>query len=161
MGILIPLRKQIKQILCVSCVSCVAGVCVGMIGVLAVLFWMNLVSYHQHTQPKIMVVYAKPVTSLQKELVVVTGYCNGPPCTNTTHGITKSGARVRLGYCAADWTVYPKGTEFIIPGYGYCKVMDTGRIVKGRHLDLYFLSADEARVWGRQVLWVRRIHDTH
>lgn len=127
------------------------------IGLFAFLVGLGIGTYGKPITINQTTVNVKSTTPLHKELVVTTGYCNGPPCTNTTHGITKSGYKVRLGYCAADWSIYPKGTEFIVPGYGYCKVMDTGRLVKGRHLDLYFHSAQEARAWGRQVVWARRI----
>lgn len=92
-----------------------------------------------------------------REYVVTTGYCNGPPCTNTTHGITKSGDKARVGTCAADWTVFPQGTELIVPGYGYCRVADTGRLIKGRAIDLYFDSVLEARQWGHRVQHVWRV----
>ena len=94
----------------------------------------------------------------EREYVTTTGYCNGPPCTNTTHGITKSGIRADHGVCAADWDVYPRGTEFIVPGYGYCRVEDTGRLIKGKVVDLYFNSASEARQWGRRVHQVWRVN---
>ena len=103
------------------------------------------------------VVRVNPVP-FEREYVTTTGYCNGPPCTNTTHGITKAGTRAGVGTCAADWTVYPLGTEFIIPGYGYCRVEDTGRLVKGKVVDLFFNSAAEARQWGRRVQQVWRVN---
>lgn len=84
----------------------------------------------------------KPMT------VKLTGYCNGPPCTNTVHGMTKSGVMAKHGHCAADWLVFGQGTVFNIPDYGICVVRDTGRLVKGKHLDLYFNSLQEAKQFG-------------
>ena len=93
-----------------------------------------------------------------REYVTVTGYCTGKPCTRYNHGITRSGDTARNGICAADWSVYPQGTEFIVPGYGYCIVRDTGNRVQGKVVDLWFSSAREARQWGRRVLTIWRIN---
>lgn len=84
--------------------------------------------------------------------VTTTGYCPGPPCVTGrwADGYTATGKRVRVGHCAADWSHFPPGTKFRVPGYGPCVVEDSGRLVKGRHLDLYFRTAREAREWGRQ-----------
>lgn len=107
--------------------------------------------------PRTETIITKTPTPFEREYVTTTGYCNGPPCTNTTHGITRSGSKASHGTCAADWSVYPRGTEFIIPGYGYCRIEDTGRLVKGKIVDLYFNSANEARQWGRRVQQVWRV----
>lgn len=95
------------------------------------------------------------------EEVTTTGYCWHAPCVNAKHakGITRSGTHVQPGVCAADWTVYPAGSWFFIPGYGLCRVEDTGRLVKGRHLDLFFRDIREARAWGiRRNQKVRRVY---
>lgn len=93
------------------------------------------------------------------EPVTTTGYCWHSPCVNAkdAHGITQSGTRVQRGVCAADYAVYPKGSYLYIPDYGICRVEDTGRLVKGRHLDLYFDHIDEARQWGRRHTNIRSI----
>ena len=88
--------------------------------------------------------------------VKVTGYCPGPPCVHPrwADGITAAGTKVRHGVCAADWSVFPKGSVFEIPGYGRCRVEDTGNGVKGEHLDLYFPTAHTARQWGVKYMRV-------
>ena len=88
--------------------------------------------------------------------VTTTGYCPVPPCVSPkwADGYTATGKRVRVGHCASDWTHFPPGTRFVVPGYGACIVEDSGRLVKGRHLDLYFPTAREARNWGRQTTTV-------
>lgn len=88
--------------------------------------------------------------------VKVTGYCPGPPCVHEkwADGITAAGTPAHRGVCAADWQVFPKGTLFEIPGYGECRVEDTGNAVKGEHLDLYFDTEAEAREWGVKVMRV-------
>ena len=92
--------------------------------------------------------------------VTVTGYCWHAPCINqeSAHGQTASGTQVRRGVCAADWRTFPVGTIFDVPGYGRCRVEDTGRLVQGRHLDLYFDDIADAREWGRREQVVRLLH---
>lgn len=86
------------------------------------------------------------------EDVKTTGYCAGPPCVDAkwADGKTASGTDAKRGVCAADWSVFPKGTVFDIPGYGLCRVEDTGNpdYVNGRHLDLFFETEAEAWEWG-------------
>lgn len=84
--------------------------------------------------------------------VKTTGYCPGPPCVDAkwADGKTASNTPVRVGVCAADWSVFPKGTVVKIPHYGFCRVEDTGSAVKGLHLDLFFETEAEARQWGVQ-----------
>ena len=90
--------------------------------------------------------------------VKVTGYCLSKKCTSYKHGLTKSGIPARVGICAADWRVYPRGTFFNIPGYGPCVVEDTGRLVKGQHLDVFFNTEEEATKWGSQILTVAKLN---
>ncbi len=91
--------------------------------------------------------------------VTTTGYCWHAPCVNAVaaKGITASGTVVAVGVCASEWRVIPKGSVWFIPGYGLCRVEDTGRLVKGRHLDLYFDNIADARKWGRKKLYIRRV----
>lgn len=84
--------------------------------------------------------------------VKTTGYCAGPPCVDAkwADGRTASNTVARRGVCAADWRVFPRGTTVYVPGYGICRVEDTGnpRFVNGKHLDLFFESEAEAWSWG-------------
>ena len=84
--------------------------------------------------------------------VKTTGYCAGPPCVaeKWADGRTASNTIARRGVCAADWGVFPKGSEILIPGYGKCRVEDTGNplFVNGKHLDLFFDTEAEAWNWG-------------
>ena len=94
------------------------------------------------------------------EAVKTTGYCPTYPCVNrrAEHGVTKSGRRARRGSCAADWTIYPAGRVLFVPGYGLCRVEDTGRLVKGRHLDLYFDTTKEAEQWGVKYQFIKGVN---
>lgn len=84
--------------------------------------------------------------------VKTTGYCAGPPCVDEkwADGKTASNTVARKGVCAADWKVFPLGTVLQIPGYGPCRVEDTGNpaFVNGLHLDLFFEDIADAIEWG-------------
>jgi 3D (Asp-Asp-Asp) domain-containing protein len=81
----------------------------------------------------------------------VTAYCAGR--------ITQSGARVKPGMAAADPRVLPVGSTIRVDGQGRAydgvyTVTDTGREIKGRELDLYLSSCDEAEQFGRRTMRV-------
>ena len=99
------------------------------------------------------------LTTPVPEPVTTTGYCWHSPCVNaaSAKGITKSGSFVQMGVCAADWNVFPKHSIWFVPGYGICRVEDTGRLVHGPHLDLFFDDIRDARHWGRRTQHIRRI----
>ena len=63
-------------------------------------------------------------------------------------GRTASGVPARNGTIAADGALYPFGTVMYIPGYGYGRVEDRGRSIKGNHIDLYFVFHRSAIQWG-------------
>ncbi|PID75233.1 MAG: hypothetical protein CSA20_04735 [Deltaproteobacteria bacterium] len=55
------------------------------------------------------------------------------------------------GTIAADTKFYPFGTRMYVPGYGWGRVEDRGRAIKGAHrIDLYFNFHSEALQWGRR-----------
>ncbi len=59
------------------------------------------------------------------------------------------------GTLAADTKHYPFGTRMYIPGYGWGRVEDRGRNIKGpNRIDLYFNSHDDALQWGRRKVQV-------
>jgi 3D (Asp-Asp-Asp) domain-containing protein len=81
----------------------------------------------------------------------VTAYCTGR--------ITQSGARVKPGMAAADPRVLPVGSTIRVDGQGRAydgiyTVTDTGREIRGRELDLYVSSCDEAEQFGRRTMSV-------
>lgn len=69
-------------------------------------------------------------------------------------GITASGTETRHGTAAVDRRLFPFGTIFKIPGYGYARAEDIGGAIKGNHIDLWFPSHDAALRWGRKTLTV-------
>ncbi|MCH2174830.1 MAG: 3D domain-containing protein [Lentisphaeria bacterium] len=72
-------------------------------------------------------------------------------------GQTSSGAMARQGTLAANLKSFAVGTEFIIPGYGYGIVQDTGSAIKKNQLDLFFTDHKQAINWGRRLVRVKVI----
>ncbi|MDD3275827.1 MAG: 3D domain-containing protein [Kiritimatiellales bacterium] len=70
-------------------------------------------------------------------------------------GQTAGGSMVRPGTVAVDPKIFPAGTKFYIPGYGWGIAEDVGGGIKGRHLDLYFRWNRSAARWGTQVKKVK------
>jgi 3D (Asp-Asp-Asp) domain-containing protein len=70
-------------------------------------------------------------------------------------GITASGIYVRRGVIAADPRVIPIGSvvQISTPGYsGIYTVHDTGRLIKGKIVDVWLPSSREARIFGRRSI---------
>ncbi len=65
-------------------------------------------------------------------------------------GKTASGKMARPSTVAVDLKLFPMGTKFYIPGYGWGIASDTGGAIKGHHLDLYFWLHQSGNNWGVQ-----------
>jgi 3D (Asp-Asp-Asp) domain-containing protein len=84
----------------------------------------------------------------------------GPPASfqataYALRGITASGIYVRHGVIAADPRVIPIGSvvQILTPGYsGVYTVQDTGRLIKGKIVDVWLPSTREARFFGRRSI---------
>lgn len=91
------------------------------------------------------------------EEYAITAYCACYDCCNKNptdkgYGITASGAKAQQGITvAADTKVLPFGTKIYIEGVGERIVQDTGSKIKGKKIDLYFDSHQEALNFGRQI----------
>jgi 3D (Asp-Asp-Asp) domain-containing protein len=72
-------------------------------------------------------------------------------------GRTARGTTAKTGTVAADPKVFPFGTRLEIPGYGTGVVEDVGGSIKGRHIDVWFPTHEEAVRWGRRELAVKRL----
>ena len=82
---------------------------------------------------------------------VATAYCKGDT--------TASGVGVQAGIAAGDPALLPEGSVIAIEGApehyrGIYTVMDTGPMVRGRHIDLYMWSCKEALEFGRRDITV-------
>ena len=71
-------------------------------------------------------------------------------------GVTASGTKAKRGTIAADPRLYPMGTHLYVPGYGAGTVEDVGGAIKGRHIDVWFPTHEEARRWGVRKLKVEK-----
>lgn len=120
-----------------------------------------------------------PAPPRDKSLVLVTGYCNCEQCCGWKRswfgfgrpvytygpmkgkpkqvGRTARGTTAKKGTVAADPTVFPFGTRLAIPGYGTGVVEDVGGAIKGRHVDVWFPTHEEACRWGRRELAVKPV----
>jgi len=81
---------------------------------------------------------------------IATAYCST--------GITASGVPVSRGIAAADPAVLPLGTVIRVTGAapydGTYRVLDTGALVRKRHVDLYVPDCGAARQFGRRSVRV-------
>jgi 3D (Asp-Asp-Asp) domain-containing protein len=91
----------------------------------------------------------------ETRMMTVTAYCPCAKCCGAgACGLTASGERAAVGLVAADWSVLPRGTRLIIPGYGAARVADRGGAIKGNHIDVFFTTHAQARAWGVRKLAV-------
>jgi 3D (Asp-Asp-Asp) domain-containing protein len=85
-------------------------------------------------------------------LVEATAYC--------IEGETASGVQTRRGVVAADPDVIPLGSRIRVDGLGRrlsrdYDVEDTGRLIKGREIDIFMADCEAAKEFGRQPARVR------
>jgi 3D (Asp-Asp-Asp) domain-containing protein len=78
--------------------------------------------------------------------VTTTGY--------SLRGRTATGAPVGWGVVAVDPSVIPLGTRMSIPGYGEGFAADTGSVIRGNTIDLWFPTLAQARGWGRRTVTI-------
>jgi 3D (Asp-Asp-Asp) domain-containing protein len=67
---------------------------------------------------------------------------------------TASGTVAGPGTIAVDTRLFPFGTRFYIPDYGYGRATDTGGYIRGRHIDLAMRSCSRALAWGSRTVMV-------
>ena len=85
----------------------------------------------------------------------VTGYCSCSLCCGEKEvKMTKSETVPKAAHTiAADPSVIPLGTRIVIDGVSYV-VEDTGKAIKGKQLDIYFDTHEEAVRYGRKEKYV-------
>ena len=119
--------------------------------------------------------YKKLAKAKKRKIVVkmkVTGYCSCGKCCNWKRkwllfpviksgpnkgkpkkvGICADGTKAKHGTIAADTSIYPIGTVMYVPGYGWGQVHDTGKDIKGNHIDVFFKKHKDAEKWGVKYL---------
>lgn len=81
-------------------------------------------------------------------------------CEPYERGITFTGTKARVGTVAVDPNVIPLGTRMYIVSadgeyvYGYCVAEDTGGVIKGKLVDLYFNTYNECIQFGRRDILI-------
>ncbi len=101
-------------------------------------------------------------TKPRRELFTVTAYCPCRKCCGvwSGDGKTASGRSIRYNggrFVAADTRVLPFFTKVSVRGYAGGRavpVIDRGRGVRGRHIDLFFRSHRQAKRWGSRKMWI-------
>lgn len=88
----------------------------------------------------------------------ISAYCASLACGAAGTGITASGVRPVAHYTVACPPELPHGTRLRIETVGVRVCEDRGRAIKGRKLDLYLDTIEQAQAWGRrkrrvQVIW--------
>ena len=86
----------------------------------------------------------------------VTGYCPCVRCCGKRDGITEDGtyAPACPERIVAAPRGFPFGTRLWIEGVGPVTVHDRGGAIRGRRMDLFFATDDEAVHWGARKLSV-------
>lgn len=75
----------------------------------------------------------------------------------TDRGETKSRIHAGVGCVAVDRRVIPHGTLLYIEGYGLGLATDTGRLIKGQRIDVWFADEETAVQWGRKKVRVWKV----
>lgn len=91
----------------------------------------------------------QPVQRAQTVTLVATAYSYSGGVGNGR--TTASGQPVHEGIVAADTSIYPFGTKFIINDQTYT-VADTGGAIKGNRIDIFFSSEQKAIQFGRRTV---------
>ena len=82
-----------------------------------------------------------------------TAYCSCAKCCGThADGMTSTGIKLADGMAivAVDPTVIPLGSEVYVPGYGLALAEDVGGAIKGKRIDVFFWTHEQALQWGRK-----------
>jgi 3D (Asp-Asp-Asp) domain-containing protein len=87
-------------------------------------------------------------TSIRTMMVEATAY-------TWTGNRTATGTWPEVGTIAVDPEVIPLGTRLYVEGYGWGVAADTGGLIKGRIIDVYFDTHRECIEWGRRQVEVR------
>ena len=103
-------------------------------------------SYHYHHETH---------SAWKKATVLATAYVvhHDYGCETYT-AKTSSGTIATRGTIATDPRIFPIGTRFRIPHYGYGIARDTGGYIRRRHIDLAVASCKEAINWGAKRIVV-------
>ncbi len=107
-------------------------------------------------------VYITQVKEIKEETewfyFIATGYSANDPAQGTNN-ITATGKEIKTGMIAVDTKIIPLGTEVEIKDLGIFTAEDTGGKIKGNRIDIYFETKEEAKNFGRRIIWVRILNN--
>lgn len=119
---------------------------VGLLIVILIGYWCQQ-AHQKPTKPS-----HSPAQTITAQIWRVTAYCPCEKCCGRfSDGITASGSPAKGKLIAAPKSI-PFGTWINIKGYGYAEVLDRGGAIKGKRLDVFFSTHQEALNWGVQYL---------
>ncbi len=72
---------------------------------------------------------------------------------------TASGVWPYVGGVAVDPEVIPLGTRLYVEGYGPARAVDTGGVIKGNRIDVFFETEQECLRWGKRIVNVYVLED--
>ena len=73
-------------------------------------------------------------------------------CGIWADGITSTGKPAKMGTIAVDPKLIPLGSRLFVPQYGWGVAEDIGGAIKGKRIDVFFWTVDEALEWGVKEL---------
>jgi Uncharacterized protein conserved in bacteria len=102
--------------------------------------------------------------SLKAEVFKATAYCSCIKCcdkhpSDKGYGITATGKKARWGTVAVDKRVVKLGSKLRIEGFPNTvfRAEDVGGAVKGKHIDVWFPSHEDAIKFGVRKIVVQRV----
>jgi len=102
--------------------------------------------------------------SLKAEVFKATAYCSCVKCcdkdpSDKWYGITATGKKARWGTVAVDKRVVKLGSKLRIEGFPNTvfRAEDVGGAVKGKHIDVWFPSHEDAIKFGVRKIVVQRV----
>ena len=139
----------------------------SMAAILVLIAVMTVFTWDDQIDPAIVeaeaIVEKEPVYIIQVKEVkedtewfyfIATGYSANDPAQGTNN-ITATGKEIKTGMIAVDKKIIPLGTKVEIKDFGVFTAEDTGEKIRGNRIDIYFETKEEAKNFGRKVIWVR------
>jgi 3D (Asp-Asp-Asp) domain-containing protein len=105
-------------------------------------------------------VFIQSTERQKNQTFIATAYTHAPAggdINGTGDGLTAIGIPVREGIVAVDPSVIPLGSKIYVEGYGEALAADTGGVIKGNRIDVFFDCREKALQWGRRTVQVRII----
>lgn len=91
-----------------------------------------------------------------KDKYEITAYCPCAICCGHETGITATGYPVQVGTVAVDPKIIPYFSVLRVEGFKQLFIaMDSGRLIKGKRLDLYYPTHEAAVQFGRKKLAIK------